>query len=155
MAINPVVHHRPDGVSLGIHLRWLGGSIYTIEMHRYSVPVVLLLLSLAASHPAQSQQPRFDILITGGSVLDGTGSPARRADIAIKGDRIAAISATPIPRAQAARVIDATGKTVTPGFIDMHAHLDPLLRLPLAESALRQGVTTSLGGPDGGSPLPL
>ena len=124
-------------------------------MRRYPVVMAVLLLSLAISHPALSQQPRFDILITGGSILDGTGSPPRRADIAIKGDRIAAISATPIPRMQAARVIDATGKTVTPGFIDMHAHLDPLLRLPLAESALRQGVTTGLGGPDGGSPLPL
>ncbi|HVF40434.1 MAG TPA: D-aminoacylase [Gemmatimonadaceae bacterium] len=101
------------------------------------------------------QSRRYDILITGGRLIDGTGSPARRADIGIKGDRIVAVSATRIPRAQAARVIDATGKTVTPGFIDMHAHLDPLLRLPLAESALRQGVTTGLGGPDGSSHLPL
>ena len=52
-------------------------------------------------------------------------------------------------------MLDATGRTVTPGFIDLHAHLEPLLQLPLAESALRQGVTTALGGPDGGSPLPL
>ncbi|MCR4340034.1 MAG: D-aminoacylase [Gemmatimonadaceae bacterium] len=65
------------------------------------------------------------------------------------------MSTAPIARSEAARVIDARGRTVTPGFIDMHAHLDPLLRLPLAESALRQGVTTALGGPDGGSPLPL
>lgn len=104
---------------------------------------------------AQAPAPRYDILITGGSIIDGTGSPARRADIGIKGDRITIVSATPISRSQASRVIDATGRTVSPGFIDMHAHLDPLLRLPLAESALRQGVTTGLGGPDGGSPLPL
>jgi dihydroorotase/N-acyl-D-amino-acid deacylase len=44
---------------------------------------------------------------------------------------------------------------VAPGFIDLHAHLDPLLRLPGAESAVRQGVTTALGGPDGSSPWPL
>jgi len=104
---------------------------------------------------AVQKSPRFDVLITGGSMIDGTGLPARRADIGIKGDRIVAVSAAPISRAEAARAIDASGRTVTPGFIDMHAHLDPLLRLPLAESALRQGVTTGLGGPDGGSPLPL
>ncbi|MEJ7758299.1 MAG: D-aminoacylase [Gemmatimonadaceae bacterium] len=109
---------------------------------------------LDAQTPVQPSR-RYDVLITGGSIIDGTGSPARHADIGIKGDRITALSAKRIPRSQAARVIDATGKTVTPGFIDMHAHLEPLLQLPLAESALRQGVTTGLGGPDGGSPLPL
>jgi N-acyl-D-amino-acid deacylase len=152
MATSRVVRRPANDVSLGDFIQ---RRAYTIEMRRHPVVMALLLLSMAISQPARSQQPRFDILITGGSVLDGTGSPARRADIAIKGDRIAAISPTTIPRAQAARVIDATGKTVTPGFIDMHAHLDPLLRLPLAESALRQGVTTGLGGPDGSSPLPL
>ncbi|MDQ3080632.1 MAG: D-aminoacylase [Gemmatimonadota bacterium] len=109
---------------------------------------------LDAQTPAR-QSPRYDVLITGGSMIDGTGSPARVADIGIRGDRITAVSDVRIPRSQAARVIDASGKTVAPGFIDMHAHLDPLLLLPLAESALRQGVTTGLGGPDGGSPLPL
>ena len=110
---------------------------------------------VAFTSPAAGQSQRYDILITNGQVIDGSGSPARRADIGIKGDRIVLISATPVPRREAKRVIDATGRTVTPGFIDLHAHLDPLLRLPLAESALRQGVTTALGGPDGGSPLPL
>lgn len=52
-------------------------------------------------------------------------------------------------------MIDATGRIVAPGFIDLHAHLEPLLRLPAAESHVRQGVTLALGGPDGGSPLPL
>ncbi len=126
--------------------------------------VLAALAALAASQGAapclQGQTPvqqsrRYDLLITGGSMIDGTGSIARRADIGIKGDRIVAVSVAPISSAEAARVIDARGRTVTPGFIDMHAHLDPLLRLPLAESALRQGVTTGLGGPDGSSPLPL
>ncbi|HEX6629596.1 MAG TPA: D-aminoacylase, partial [Gemmatimonadaceae bacterium] len=97
----------------------------------------------------------YDVLITGGTVLDGTGAPATRADVAVRGDRIVRVSATPIPRDSAARVIDATGLVVAPGFIDLHAHLDPLLRLPDAESAVRQGVTTALGGPDGSGPLPL
>ena len=126
--------------------------------------VLAALAALAASQVAApcldgqtpvQQSRRYDLLITGGSMIDGTGSIARRADIGIKGDRIVAVSVAPISRAEAARVIDASGRTVTPGFIDMHAHLDPLLRLPLAESALRQGVTTGLGGPDGSSPLPL
>jgi N-acyl-D-amino-acid deacylase len=116
---------------------------------------VTLAVSVAASQPAPGQTQQYDLLITGGSVIDGTGAPARRADVAIKGDRIVAVSQQPLERTSAARVIDAAGKTVSPGFIDMHAHLDPLLRLPLAESALRQGVTTGLGGPDGSSPLPL
>ena len=125
-------------------------------MLRFHSPIAAALcVGVTVSSSAAAQAPRYDILISGGSVIDGTGSAPRRADIGIKGDRIIAVSAAPIPRSSAARVIDATGRTVTPGFIDMHAHLDPLLRLPLAESALRQGVTTGLGGPDGGSPLPL
>jgi dihydroorotase/N-acyl-D-amino-acid deacylase len=97
----------------------------------------------------------YDLLITGGTVLDGTGAPGVRADVAVRGDRIVRISRTPLARDGAVRVIDATGLVVSPGFIDLHAHLDPLLRLPDAESAVRQGVTTALGGPDGSSPLPL
>lgn len=97
----------------------------------------------------------YDLLITGGTVLDGTGAPAVRADVGVRGDRIVIVSRSPLAREGAARVIDATGLVVAPGFIDLHAHLDPLLRLPDAESAVRQGVTTALGGPDGSSPLPL
>ena len=88
-------------------------------------------------------------------MLDGTGAPGVRADVAIRGDRVVAVSRTPLPRVGARRVLDAAGRVVAPGFIDLHAHLETLLQMPLAESALRQGVTTALGGPDGGSPLPL
>ncbi|MBA3968831.1 MAG: amidohydrolase family protein, partial [Gemmatimonadetes bacterium] len=98
---------------------------------------------------------RYDLMITGGTVLDGTGAPGFRADVAIRGDRIVRVSREPLPAGSAARVVDASGKIVAPGFIDLHAHLDPLLRLPGAESLVRQGVTTALGGPDGGSPWPL
>ncbi len=97
----------------------------------------------------------YDLLITGGTVLDGTGAPGVRADVALRGDRVVAVSRTPLSREGARRVLDATGRVVSPGFIDLHAHLETLLQMPLAESALRQGVTTALGGPDGGSPLPL
>lgn len=116
---------------------------------------VLLLVALigASSRDAPSQE--FDVLIRGGTVIDGTGAARYRADVALKGDRVALVSREAVDGARAARVIDATDRIVAPGFIDVHAHLDPLPQLPGAESAVRQGVTTALGGPDGGSPLPL
>jgi N-acyl-D-amino-acid deacylase len=110
---------------------------------------------LVAQQPAA---PRYDLLIRGGVVIDGTGAPRYPADLAVTGDRITLLARRPGPAvepAQAKRVIDATGKIVAPGFIDLHAHLDPLPELPDAESAIRQGVTLALGGPDGTSPWPL
>lgn len=112
-----------------------------------SVPV---RLPTVHAQPADS----FDLLIVGGSVIDGTGSAARVLDVGIRGDRIVALGAS-LPRALAKRIIEARGRVVSPGFIDLHAHIEPLLQLPLMESALRQGVTLALGGPDGSSPLPL
>jgi N-acyl-D-amino-acid deacylase len=111
--------------------------------------------ALLGATAAGAQAPEFDILIKGGTVIDGTGAPRFLADLAIKGDRVALISRQPIAADRAGRVIDATNRVVAPGFIDMHAHIDPLAQLPGAESAARQGVTFALGGPDGGSPLPL
>jgi hypothetical protein len=69
--------------------------------------------------------------------------------------RIAALLPPGAPVPDGARQVDASGCIVTAGFIDLHAHLEPLLEMPLMESARRQGVTFALGGPDGGSPLPL
>ena len=97
---------------------------------------------------------RYDVLVVGGMVLDGTGRSAQRLDVAIRGERVVAMART-IPRSRATMIVNAAGRTVSPGFIDLHAHLEPLPTLPLAESALRQGVTLAVGGPDGGSPLPL
>ncbi len=97
----------------------------------------------------------YDILIRGGTVIDGSGAPGFRADVALVGGRIVRVERAGLDPADAARVIDAAGLTVSPGFIDLHAHLEPLLRLPGAESHVRQGVTLALGGPDGGGPLPL
>lgn len=108
----------------------------------------------ASAAKAPPDTGHLDILIAGGMVYDGTGSAAKRLDVGVRGDRIVILAAD-IPHARSTVVIDATGKTVTPGFIDLHAHLEPLLQYPLAESALRQGVTLAVGGPDGGSPLPL
>jgi N-acyl-D-amino-acid deacylase len=116
----------------------------------------LLAVVLWACAPGLAAQAgRYDVLITGGTVVDGTGAARFRADVAIRSGRIVRVARDPLAPASAARVIDARGRVVAPGFIDMHAHLDPLLRLPGAESMARQGVTTALGGPDGGSPFPL
>ena len=68
---------------------------------------------------------RCDLLITGGQVIDGTGCPAITADVAVEGDRIIAVGDLTVEKADA--VIDAQGKVITPGFIDVHTHDDRLL----------------------------
>ena len=96
----------------------------------------------------------FDLLIVDGTLIDGTGGAARRADLGIRGGRIAAIGA--LRGSSADRVIDAAGLTVVPGFIDIHSHADTeLLVAPKAESKVRQGVTTEVSGADGGSAAPV
>ena len=103
----------------------------------------------------QSSGVDWDVLIQGGTVVNGTGQPAFAGDIAVRDDRIVRVSRTSLDPARAAQVINAEGKVVSPGFVDIHTHLDPLLRLPGGESHVRQGVTTALGGPDGTAPWPL
>jgi N-acyl-D-amino-acid deacylase len=95
----------------------------------------------------------FDWLIRGGTVLDGTGRPGQRADVALLGDRIVAIESA--LAGEARHMVDATGAVVAPGFIDMHAHSDfALLACPSAEAKIRQGVTTEVTGMCGFSPAP-
>src|SRR5947209_4610982 len=90
----------------------------------------------------------FDLVIAGGRVIDGSGLPWFRADVGIRGDRIAAVG--PLAGAPARALLDAAGKVVAPGFIDAHVHGDlMLLADPLHEPAVRQGVTTYIIGQDG------
>lgn len=114
-----------------------------------------LLLLLTAPHTASAQARPYDIVIRGGTVVDGTGAEGFRADVAIAGDRIVQVVREGIDTAQAARVIDARNLVVAPGFIDVHAHVEDLAQRPLAESFIRQGVTTVLYAADGGMPWPL
>lgn len=91
----------------------------------------------------------FDIVIRNGRIIDGSGSPAILDDIAIRGDRIAAIGKIP---AAAGRIeIDAAGKVVAPGFIDVHTHSENITSLPLGENFVRMGVTTIISGNCGSS----
>jgi N-acyl-D-aspartate/D-glutamate deacylase len=90
----------------------------------------------------------YDLLIKGGTIVDGTGNPWFLGDLAIRGDRIAAVGRIPAD-AKAVRTIEAQGLVVAPGFIDMHSHSDrPLLEDGAAQSKIRQGVTTEVLGED-------
>ena len=123
---------------------------------RWKTAALMLIICAVgfAAVPAQVDQP-YDVLIRGGRVLDGTGNPWRYADIGIRGARIAAMGR--LGDAKASRVIDATGLTVTPGFIDAHTHAGPGLAGDLNEAhpLLAQGITTGVINPDGGGPVDL
>ena len=96
----------------------------------------------------------LDTVIRGGTLVDGTGSPGRAEDVGISGDRIEALG--DLSEAEAGRTIDATGLTVSPGFIDTHTHSDAaLLTDPQHAQGLRQGITTEILGQDGLSYAPL
>ncbi len=95
----------------------------------------------------------FDILIRGGTVVDGSGGEAFAADVGVSGGMIAAVGA--LEEAEAGDDIDAAGHVVAPGFIDMHSHSDlSLLDSPGGESKAHQGVTTEVTGNCSFSPFP-
>jgi N-acyl-D-amino-acid deacylase len=107
----------------------------------------LALLLLAGTANVEAQSPpiaQADILIKNGHVVDGTGAPWFQANVAITGDRIVYVGRAPVT---AKRVIDAGGKVVSPGFIDMHAHSEFGLSLDgRALSKITQGITTEVMG---------
>ncbi|MEW1933707.1 amidohydrolase family protein [Rhodococcus sp. NPDC079359] len=89
----------------------------------------------------------FDVVITGGTVYDGSGRPGVRADVGIVDGVVRAVSSTPLEAGPATEVVDATGKWVTPGFVDVHTHYDAeVLVGPGLEESVRHGVTTVLLG---------
>lgn len=122
---------------------------------RFPAVLVAACLVVAAAVALTGQaRPAYDLVIRGGRVVDGTGSPWVRADVAITGDTIAAVAYR--IDAPAARVIDAAGMVVSPGFIDIHTHARRgIFDVPTADNYTRQGVTTIYEGQDGSSPLPI
>ena len=97
----------------------------------------------------------LDLLIKGGLVIDGTGSPGYFAAVGVEGDTLRIIRGD-ASEMEAAETIDAAGKVVCPGFIDLHAHTGlTILGEPLHEPKVRQGVTTELVGIDGISHAPF
>jgi len=108
----------------------------------------------SAIQPEQPAEPqRYDVVIRGGTVYDGTGSPGRPADVGIRGDRIAAVGA--LDAARARRVVDARGLAVAPGFINMLSWSnESLIEDGRSQSEIRQGVTLEVLG-EGHSMGPL
>ena len=95
----------------------------------------------------------FDVLIQDGSIVDGSGRPPYNCSIGVKGDKVAVVGDV---KGDAEKVIDASGLTVIPGFIDAHSHVDRHIQfMPEMESYLLQGVTTFIGGQCGHSLAPI
>ena len=116
--------------------------------------VVLLLLWLQSAAFAQS----YDLILTNGRVMDGTGNPAFPADVAIQDGKIVAVSR--VGNATAARTIDVKGKLIVPGFVDLHSHAARGLASDEAQrrsapNLVTQGITTVVLNSDGGGPWPL
>lgn len=112
--------------------------------------------SFASSVSLAQKTDSADVLIRGGTVVDGTGSPGRAADVAIRGDRIIFVGNSASAHIHAARTIDAKGLIVAPGFIDSHTHAESDLSSPARHgnvNYLMQGVTTVMTGNDGSSAL--
>ena len=123
--------------------------------------VSVLLVVLAASTVfvdaiPQVLPPPYDVLIRGGRVIDGSGNPWIRSDIAVRAGRIVAVGR--LTGAKTARVLDVKDRVVTPGFIDVHSHAAEALTRPelrQAQPMLAQGVTTLVVNPDGGGPVDI
>ena len=129
---------------------------------RCLLSLIVLLTACSVERQAQdagiSEEP-FDILLLGGTVYSGENVEPLIADLAISGDRIAAVG--DLGGHDAQLTLEVSGLVVAPGFIDIHTHAvrddpnDGIFRWPDAENVIRQGVATVMSGPDGGSPLPI
>ena len=120
--------------------------------------VALLAALTCLGGAAAAAQPAYDLLLVGGMVFDGSGNPAFRADIGIRGDAVAAVGRLAGKEGHdAARTIDVAGLFVAPGFVDLHSHADrPLvgddMELRKAVNLVAQGITTVVMGADGRNP---
>src|SRR3954469_24193888 len=118
--------------------------------HLLTLPLALTFTSALLA--ADASPPRYDLVIRNGSIIDGSGKPAFKADLAIKDGRIAVVGEVPAKSGEIE--IDAGGKAVAPGFIDVHTHVDSdIHKSPAAENFVRDGVTCIVTGNCGGSVL--
>lgn len=105
---------------------------------------VALPIAPGAPQAQAPQRAAYDLLITNARVIDGTGNPWFRADVAVKDGRIARVGR--INPGDAAKVLDARGQIVAPGFIDVHTHVETIYQQPEAENFVRMGVTSLVTG---------
>ncbi len=120
----------------------------------FGCALVIALANPLIHHGVASSSADFDLIIAGGRILDGSGNPWFGADLAVTDGRVKEIGKLDPKRA--ARVIDANGLIVAPGFIDVHTHIESgIFELPAAENFLRMGVTSIVTGNCGGSALSL
>ena len=119
--------------------------------------LTLVTINCTATNSGTPSSERYDILLRGGTVVDGSGAPRFTADVAIRGERIAAVGRSGLDPTLADKVIDVSGKAVTPGFVDNHAHIQTTIHQhPLAENFTRQGITTIVASLHSGDvPWPL
>jgi N-acyl-D-amino-acid deacylase len=123
---------------------------------RSALLVILVTLSSASGQPSAEQAVQYDLLVRSARVFDGSGNPWFSADVAVKDGRIAAIGA--LPAATASRVVDAAGRFLAPGFIDLHSHSDRGLgdmNLRYNLNMVAQGITLSVVNQDGRSAWPI
>jgi N-acyl-D-amino-acid deacylase len=123
--------------------------------HRFLSVLAVFAVMGAWGLAQPGPKPPGGLLIRNAQLIDGTGAAARRADVRVTGDTIAAIGEGLAAQA-GERTIDAGGKVLAPGFIDMHSHADRGIdEAPDAASQVMQGITTAVVGQDGGSELPI
>ncbi len=128
---------------------------FAIRSLRAVAPVAALLaVWVAGTLPAQAT--RFDLVLKGGTIVDGTGAAPYTADVGVKAGHIARIAREGIAPTLGRQVVDVTGLVVAPGFVDSHDHSQAIDQYPVAENFLRQGLTTVVASLHSGDlPWPL
>jgi N-acyl-D-amino-acid deacylase len=125
-----------------------------MNLRKIAVPFILFAVSLFVFLPLFSQQKRPSFLIINAQIADGTGAPLRQANVRVSFNHIQEIGALTPKKEET--VIDAKGLVLAPGFIDIHNHSEEgIIKDPLAETQVAQGITSLVVGADGDSPWPL